>query len=226
MSQSKNFNELMEILVNRRSVRRYDSRYVPTEDEVKQMVTAAHLAPSAGNSRNRRFIAVFSQDVKNSMKQAVEDKISFILSKINSPRARREFELYAKAYYTFFASAPVVFAVVMKPYDSISRRIIKMSRIEEGAIPSSSAGIQGVSAAIENLLLAATSLGYGSCWMTGPLIARFELEKILGIKPPEELAALVPVGKSFSEKEKSDFGLSSDKAHRLDLPSDILQFIR
>ena len=33
-------------------------------------------------------------------------------------------------------------------------------------------GLQSVAAAIQNMLLAVHALGYGSCWMTGPLVAQ------------------------------------------------------
>jgi nitroreductase len=42
--------------------------------------------------------------------------------------------------------------------------------------------------------MAATELGYGSCWLSGPLIAREDLEQLLGVEAPEQLAALVTVG--------------------------------
>jgi nitroreductase len=51
--------------------------------------------------------------------------------------------------------------------------------------------VQSIGAAIEHLLLAATELGYGSCWHSGPLIAR---EPLLGIAAPDHLAALVTIG--------------------------------
>jgi nitroreductase len=54
--------------------------------------------------------------------------------------------------------------------------------------------VQSIGAAIEHLLLAATELGYGSCWLSGPLIAREALEPLLGIAAPDHLAALVTIG--------------------------------
>jgi len=54
--------------------------------------------------------------------------------------------------------------------------------------------IQSVGAAVEHLLLAATELGYGTCWLSGPLIAREALEALLGVQAPEQLAALVTIG--------------------------------
>jgi nitroreductase len=41
-------------------------------------------------------------------------------------------------------------------------------------------GLQSVAAAIEHMLLAAHALGYGSCWMTGPLVAQDAFGELLG----------------------------------------------
>jgi nitroreductase len=51
-----------------------------------------------------------------------------------------------------------------------------------------------VAAAIEHMLLAAHALGYGSCWMTGPLIAQESFENLLGYGKDRFIAALLPVG--------------------------------
>jgi nitroreductase len=49
---------------------------------------------------------------------------------------------------------------------------------------------------MENLHLAAASLGYGTCWMAGPTYAAEEITAFLGvkIKPGYYLAALTPLG--------------------------------
>ena len=55
-------------------------------------------------------------------------------------------------------------------------------------------GLQSVAAAVEHMLLAAHALGYGSCWMTGPLIAQEAFETILGYGRERFIAALLPMG--------------------------------
>jgi nitroreductase len=44
------------------------------------------------------------------------------------------------------------------------------------------------------MLLATHALGYGSCWMTGPLVAQEAFENILGYGKEKYIAALLPVG--------------------------------
>jgi nitroreductase len=84
--------------------------------------------------------------------------------------------------------------VVKKPYVSIALKLLKRYKIDLKS--RSTADIQGPAAAMQNLVLMAHALGYSSCWMTGPLIAKEKLESILGIEPHDELMALVPIGKA------------------------------
>ncbi len=190
MSQSKRYDKLLETLKLRRSIRKFQKKDICMGD-VERILNAAVEAPSAGNKQNWNFLIVKSDKVKNDMKMAVEKKVGSVAAKINSQKAKSEFLAYAK-YYTFFDMAPVVVCVIVKPYDSVTRRIMKLYDIESDYV--STANVQGPSAAIENLLLAASALGLGACWMTGPLIAKKELEDILGINPPDELLAIIPIG--------------------------------
>ena len=51
------------------------------------------------------------------------------------------------------------------------------------------------SAAIENILLASTALGYGACWVEGNVIPNEEQFKtLLGIPAAKRLMALIPIG--------------------------------
>jgi len=80
-----------------------------------------------------------------------------------------------KASGAWIASAGAVIVVVM---DTSSRWWI-----EDGA------------AAIENMLLASTALGYGSCWVEGDVLLREEQFKILLDVPAEKrVMALIPIG--------------------------------
>jgi nitroreductase len=80
-----------------------------------------------------------------------------------------------KVTSTWIEDAGAVIVVVMDP----------QSRwwIEDGA------------AAIENMLLASTALGYGSCWVEGDALPHEEmLKSLLGIPADRRVMALIPVG--------------------------------
>ncbi len=54
--------------------------------------------------------------------------------------------------------------------------------------------VQGIGAAIENILLAVHALGLGACWM-GKARDK-EIERFLGAREGEELMAIIPIGHS------------------------------
>jgi nitroreductase len=75
----------------------------------------------------------------------------------------------------WITSAPAVIVVVM---DSQSRWWV-----EDGA------------AAIENMLLASTALGYGSCWVEGDALPHEEqYKRIFDIPADKQVMALIPIG--------------------------------
>jgi len=64
-------------------------------------------------------------------------------------------------------------------------------------------------AAIENILLAATALGYGACWLQGYTEPREEtFKEFLGVPPHKRLLTLIPIGVpvNWPEKEKKSLG--------------------
>ncbi len=61
--------------------------------------------------------------------------------------------------------------------------------------PSSRWWVEDGSAAVENILIASTALGYGSCWLEGyTLPHEEEFKKLLGVPKEKRLLTLVPIG--------------------------------
>lgn len=61
--------------------------------------------------------------------------------------------------------------------------------------PSSRWWIEDGAAAVENMLIASTALGYGSCWLEGDTLPHEEeFKKLLGVPKEKRLLTLVPVG--------------------------------
>ena len=61
--------------------------------------------------------------------------------------------------------------------------------------PASRWWLEDGSAAVENMLIAATALGYGSCWLEGyTLPLETEFKKLLGVPKEKRLLTLVPIG--------------------------------
>lgn len=203
----KDADQLLKLIKSRRSVRSFSDGSVPDGD-IEKMLEAARWAPSGSNLQNWQFIVIRSKEIKAKMVHAVISKVETVVEKIPSASAREKFLSYSD-YYQFFSKAPVVVAVVKTPYDSLASRIIERYKITD-VRHVSYAAMQGVAAAIQNLLLMVHALGYGACWMTGPLIAKKEIEQLLDINDGDELSAIIPIGKpvqmpqSRSRKESSE----------------------
>lgn len=180
--------DVFEAMKGRQSVRKFRKDPVPREALLK-MVEAASWAPSAGNAQNVRFLVVEDRELLTRMKGIVDEIVSRTSGK-EIPRDKVN-------NYNLFWSAPADVCAIGAPYESNTDRILREKDPERHRIRRFlvNAGLQSVSASVTQLLLAACALGYGTCWMTGPLIAKPELESALLIRPPEELLAVVAVGK-------------------------------
>lgn len=182
--------QLFEAINKRRSIRKFKNQPVPVED-LKFLVECATKAPSAHNKQKWKFIAVTNKELNDRCSEAVSDKIDQLVRKYNITESVQGWKYYS----TFFNTAPAVIYVFHQEArgfldkavgDKISREEINRLRVHPG--------IQSIGGAIENLLLAATVKGYGTCWMTAPNVAAPEIEKILEIEEPWQLAAVIPVG--------------------------------
>jgi nitroreductase len=96
---------------------------------------------------------------------------------------------------------PWVFVVVTEPA-TIERFKVVSSWIDQAAaviavVVDDSAPFwhQDASAAVENMLIASTALGYGSCWLEGSTARHEEtLKAVLGVPEDRRLITLVAVG--------------------------------
>jgi len=130
------------------------------------------------------------------MADAVRAMVERMLPFAESEDQAQRLSAYKNSYYTFFENAPALIVVLTGPYDAGTDRLLnKMGYADEDVrrlrpLP----GLQSVAAAIENMLLAIHALGYGSCWMTGPLVAQEAFQKLLGYGKEQTAVALLPMG--------------------------------
>ena len=187
--------ELLNAIDGRRSIRKFKDTPVK-ESDIIAIIDAARKAPSPGNSQPWRFIVVKNKSLIKQMAEAVRNATDQLINWSRDEKAKKKLENYKKSYYTLFENAPVTIVVLTEPYISDTETILKEQGFNQDEIllRRPLPGLQGVSAAIQNLLLAAHSFGYGTCWMTGPVIAVQELINILRINPPLYPIALIPIG--------------------------------
>ncbi|MGC9341983.1 MAG: nitroreductase family protein [Bacteroidales bacterium] len=197
--------ELKHAIEKRTSIRSFSDEKVPVED-LKELVRRAGLAPSVNNYQPWDFIAITNKDTLENLAIIISEKYKdFPFKKSDvTTNVKKQVEWYS----TFFTGAPALIAVVLKEYESVLERGTEISHEEINKMRNYP-DIQSTGACIQNLLLSAVDMGYGGCWLSGPMIARAEIEEILEIQKPSILLSFVAIGKpskEFKPKSKEDLG--------------------
>lgn len=191
--------ELADLIKSRQSIRAWQDKPVP-EDLLCQAIELATHAPNGGNQQNWYFYVIVNRQVIGSIADAVQASADYIASwpesvrygAVTSGTSRRP---------SFFRSAPAAIAVAAKQYRSpledLSKERAKTDpRAQQirTARAIANARIQSVASAIAYLLLILHQMGLGAVWMTGPMQAKEEIEKILKVPKEMDLVAFIPVG--------------------------------
>ena len=175
-------NETLKTIYRRRSIRQFQDK--PVEDSLIQVVLgAANQAPSAHNKQSWRFIIVRNQK-KHQLGRLVSQKAS------DFPKPSSSILRMAARS---IGSAPVVIAA-MNTGTLISHgtELFNINQAVSGDF-FRTMEIQSSSAAVENLLLAATSLGLGSVWLGILYLIKDDVSSFLG-EDLGEFMAVIPLG--------------------------------
>ncbi len=166
--------DFFEVLKQRRSIRRYKPDAVKRQD-IEKIFDAANWAPSGMNLQQWEFIVVSKDKIKilgNNFKATVEEFTKDWDEPADTKLERLKFA-------ASFGDAPHIIVVLTDKTDDSNYQ---------------KAHLESASAAMENMLLAATALGLGTCWMTGPLRDEKSLRELLEIPDDKELVAVTPLG--------------------------------
>lgn len=186
----------LDFIYKRHSVRKFKNEDVPLED-IKEIIKAATYAPSGKNLQNWHFVVLKNKDKINGLVSVIENKAYEMVKDLKDEELKTRFLKYLK-YATVFKNAPVTILIFAGPYPTTGIEILKSkgaSAEEINKLLRPTPGIQNIGAAIENLMLAAANMGYGTCWMTSPNFAGEEISNYLDFhKEGYYLAAITPLG--------------------------------
>ncbi|AOT68585.1 nitroreductase family protein [Geosporobacter ferrireducens] len=194
----------LDFIYQRHSVRKFKNQDVdPTH--LQEMIKAAIHAPSGKNVQNWHFVVLNNKEKIQDIVKIVEKQNDTLASWTNDENLKKEI-LKFKSFHTVFRGAPSLVFVFAGPYRDMAVDAYKARNASSEEIHSLlrvAPAIQNISAALENLMLTAAALGYGTCWMTGPAYAFNEIHQYLGFeKEGYFLAAMTPLGVP-EEKELS-----------------------
>ena len=186
--------DFWEIVAGRRSIRKFQPVPMPVAD-LKEIVRAGTLAPSASNKQMWKFIAITNAALRGQMHDVVAAKMDKLADEMES-HGTDKMVRSMRPYATFFNQAPCVLVVLQEPYRGRMDTALVEAGYDARTLMEKHGygGPQSIGAAIQNILLAAHAKGYGACWMCAPLAAQDELCTLLNITPPWRIAALIPLG--------------------------------
>jgi len=188
----------LDFIYNRKSVRQFKDTPVPKEDII-ELLKAGTYAPSPKHQQNWHFVVLQNRDIINKMADIVTKSHENI-----GQLAKNEKDF--KRHYTCFKHAPVVIIVYSCEYKMIEYKILKENNAPQEVLDilvSPQSAAQGIGAAVENILLAATEMGYGTCYMTGPTHAKKEIEELIGFeKEGYELMSMISLGVAEDDTPK------------------------
>jgi nitroreductase len=172
--------DILDVIVTRKSIRRYKPDPVPDE-MIDKILEAARWAPTGENYQPWHFIVIRDLETKNKIGRLAKlgsgsrmtawyclGEMQERFEKIKDPEKRAEVLrfMYSGEVSEFARYAPVIIAVI--------------GNLMEGSVDVP----YDLSATTENILLEAHSLGLGACWVHAPVASTRDAKKfkeILGI---------------------------------------------
>ena len=197
--------ELKKVIESRTSVRSFLPDNIPVEDII-EMVRLGGMAPSINNFQPWEFILIQNKNILQAMAGLVINRLADF--PLKSSKVSVNIKSQVEWYSTFFKDAPALLAIILTRYETILEGGVDLTAKEINEMRNYP-DLQSTGACIQNILLAAVDMGYGACWLSGPMVAKKELETILGIEKPSRLISFIAIGKpskDFKPKEKEDLG--------------------
>lgn len=170
-------NEVISNILSRRSIRKYKSTQIK-EKELKTILTCGLYAPNGSNLQSCRLVVLQNPDIMERLNEVIRTELA---SKeiVEGQIMNRGILRARQTNYHFIYHAPtLISAVAPKDYSN---------------------SMADCAAALENIQLAAASIGLGTCWsnqahwLTDSPAVRKIFEKI-GMREDEDIFGSVSVG--------------------------------
>jgi nitroreductase len=169
-------NSVLQAIKARRSVRHYKTDPVPRK-LIEKIIEAGNWAPSVGNLQPWRFVVIEDEKLRMKLKEMALPKWRKTTEKLKEDDPQR-YRIHARhlgrddpVYY----SAPVIIFII---------------------------GPSGINSALacENMMLAAHSLGLGSCYVGWGALVIYEPELIEALELKEKESVFGPIIIGYPEK--------------------------
>ncbi len=169
-------NEVLEAIMNRRSVRAYEARKIP-RDVLATILEAGNEAPSGMNSQPWRFVVVEDEGVKRTLLGAALPQAKKITEEVKNVDPER-------------------YAMIKKRYAELADPVYYSAPAIVFVIGNGNHARHSCPLACENMMLAAYSMSIGSCWVGfGAMVTNDpEVRDLLELKDGENIFGPILLG--------------------------------
>jgi F420 biosynthesis protein FbiB-like protein len=191
-----NGESFLDLLSQRRSVRAFTAQPVPRA-VLERLMQAAVTAPSPTNRQPWRFAVVTKADLRQRITEAVRTRAEEMKAIIRKGHHAEDFGQYGDFFHEPLATAAAIVVPQYRVYPDLIANLVASgggdpSKFHTAA--SMQAELCSTSAACMALLLQAQAEGLGACWMSGPMIGRDEIQRLLDIRDPWRMVGAMAVG--------------------------------
>ena len=166
--------DVFDAIAGRRSIGKMRSES-PTRDQIEKLLQAAAYAPNHHETEPWRFF-VLAGDTRSELGQIMMENLQSKMVETESEKAKAALEKERNKPLR----APVLIVVACK-YNPEDRSV----EIEE---------VEAVSAATQNMLLAAQALGLSTIWRTGDAAYSPRVKEWLGLEQTDHIIGIIYVG--------------------------------
>lgn len=188
--------DMFTFLRSRRSVRTFTDKPID-RDLLIRIVEAATTAPSSTNRQPWRFAVVTSPAMREKLVTAVAAKTAEMKAIIANSHHAEDFGNYGDFFHEPLAGAAAIIVPQYREYPDLIANLIESGGGDPTKFSTASAmqaELCSTSAAIMALLLQAHAEGLGACMMAGPMVARTEVQALLGIAEPWRMLGAIAIG--------------------------------
>lgn len=188
--------KMLEWLEKRRSLRVFEEKPIPKEI-LSRLLHAAVTAPSNTNRQPWRFAVVTKKSIRKQIASAVRTRAAEIKAIIERGHHADDFANYGDFFHEPLDNAAAIVIPQWRDYPDLIAEFIASGGGDPAAwhtARSMQAELCSTCAAVMALLLQAHAEGLGACWMAGPMIAKPDIEGLLGIREPFRMVGAIALG--------------------------------
>lgn len=168
-------NTILEVIKERRTIRKYKSD-MPSKEMLETLLHAGNWAPSDGNSQPWEFFVTQGEFVKQTCAIFYNHAQQHIP---NAPYIPAEKKPMMLEYAKDFGGAPCHIVVTQPVFEDKFKNDDAM---------------KACSAAVQNILLQAHTMGLGAVWICLPDNELAKINTLLGLGNDKLITAIIPVG--------------------------------